>query len=47
MHNYLYSKGLKSFKLGITQFADMVSFVEILCVVGDIGDKPRFGRNVV
>jgi len=27
MHNFLHSKGLKSFKLGITAFADMVTFV--------------------
>ena len=26
MHNYLHSKGLKSFRLGITPFADMVKF---------------------
>jgi len=45
MHNYLHSKGLKSFRLGVTQFADLVSFVETLCVVGNIGD--RLGRNVV
>ena len=28
MHNYLHSKGLKSFRLGITPFADMVKFCE-------------------
>jgi len=28
MHNFLHSKGLKSFKLGITPFADMVTFYE-------------------
>ena len=27
MHNFLHSKGLKSFRLGITPFADMVSLV--------------------
>jgi len=35
MHNFLHSKGLKSFKLGITPFTDMVRFVEALCVDGN------------
>ena len=30
MHNYLHSKGLKSFSLGITPFADMVSVFDNL-----------------
>jgi len=35
MHNYLHSKGLKSFRLGITPFADMVrdSSVKTMCYV--------------
>jgi len=33
MHNYLHSKGLKSYQLGITPFADMVSLVETLDAV--------------
>ena len=27
MHNFLYSKGLKSFTLGVNKFADMVSSI--------------------
>ena len=34
MHNYLHAKGLKSYRLGITPFADMVSIVQTLNVVG-------------
>jgi len=30
MHNYLHSKGLKSFSLGITPFTDMVSVIKTL-----------------
>jgi len=27
MHNFLYAKGLKSFRLGITPFTDMVEYL--------------------
>jgi len=33
MHNYLHSKGLKSYRLGITPFADMVSLTETHFVI--------------
>jgi Cathepsin propeptide inhibitor domain (I29) len=26
MHNYLYSKGIKTFSMGVNRFADMVSY---------------------
>ena len=29
LHNYLHSKGLKSYTLGINKFADMVSCIEV------------------
>jgi hypothetical protein len=33
IHNYLHSKGLKSFTMGINQFADMVSQISIYYIL--------------
>jgi len=35
MHNYLHSKGLKSYRLGITPFADMVSGLESVSLLSN------------
>ena len=49
MHNFLHSKGLKSFRLGITPFADMVCFVGTLYVAGNRTEvaKNLFDRCIV